>query len=218
MDCPYCQTPFATFPARKTNCPACGEQVHPKRRLTDPPGVKVLLTTAQAEEVERAWNARTAQSQLESSLGPTGMTADQLAMLCQPGTAAEDIVYVGLQKALADSTISDFHKRASAFHLLGGIAWRKDEPERAVAFHRRGYFYDVRNHESVATKAKMPDLQIALSASPRSCPTCAQAAKARYSFDSFISEQPLPVNACEMLARTFGAGCLAVTTHSDDWE
>lgn len=216
MECPYCRATFTKFPVRKCACPVCGEQVHPKRRIGDPPEVKVLLTSAQADEVDRAWNAVTTQNQMIGNLGPTGLTAEQLAMLCQPGTAAEDIVYAGLQKALADFTISDFSKRASAYHLLGGIAWRKDDRERAVAFHRQGYIYDVRKRESSAVQ--VPDLQIALSASPRSCPACIQAATTRYSFDSFFSEQPLPVNACEMLARTFGAGCLVVNTHSNDWE
>ena len=216
MDCPYCHVAFEKFPSRKVCCSNCGEWVHPKRRPVDPAGVKVLLTTAQAEEVDNDWSRKIINSQTEAKHTVTGMTTEQLAMLCQPGTAAEDFVYLSLQKALANYTIIDHHRRSCSYHLLGGMAWEKGEVDKAIAFHRKGFFYDVRRLE--VASSQVSGLKIAFSPDERVCLVCAAASKSFYSLDNFLSVQPLPLSSCEMLARTKGAGCLTVLTQSDDWE
>lgn len=51
--CPYCKTALPRMPARKTKCQSCGNFIFVRTRPQDEK--KVLLTAAEAEQLEQQW-------------------------------------------------------------------------------------------------------------------------------------------------------------------
>lgn len=211
LNCPYCQTAFPKFPSRKTKCQACGQVVYPKRRIEDPAGVKVLLTEQQANEAENAWREQQALAQLSESLKPTGITLEQLRSYAAIGATAEDVAYHGLKHCLHEFLIDDLNARAFAYHLLGNLAWKRGEHDKAVKFHRHGY-----TNIAKGIGTRVASLKLMLRARPIACSECQKAA-GPIEVDDYVQKSILPLSVCTELRRTRGQGCLSVLPHSDDW-
>lgn len=214
LNCPYCQTAFPKFPSRKTKCQACGQVVYPKRRMEDPADVKVLLTEQQANEVENAWREHQAKAQLVETLKPTGISFEQLQTYSAPDAAIEDIAYHGLQHCLHEFLIDDLNARAFAYHLLGNLAWKRAQKDKALQFHQNGFLNTAKNFQTKQTS--IPNLKLELKARPMACEHCSKVAST-IEIEAYLNAQLLPLNSCTELQRTRGYGCLSILPHSDDW-
>jgi uncharacterized Zn finger protein (UPF0148 family) len=62
-ECPYCKSPLAKIPSRKTKCVNCNKYIYVRTRPSD--RAKVLVTKQQAEKIEEQWNEYHERKQLD---------------------------------------------------------------------------------------------------------------------------------------------------------
>lgn len=112
-ECPYCGKPLDKTPARKTKCPACRQPIYVKRTPKDP--VKRLMTEAQAEEAERAWEMRYVLNAARTDCQNAGVSDEQFAQALAYAGGDPDAAAQGALLAITD-TAPDRHQRKMA-HL-----------------------------------------------------------------------------------------------------
>lgn len=123
--CPYCGVQLAKTPQRKTSCPYCGSPIFVKS--TPENRERRLMTQAQAEEAEGAWELRAALKDAENVLAVVGR-GDRHGEL-QGAIDADEVrreLTVMVAEVAASAAPAQMRKMAH-LHLAATLARRGDE-------------------------------------------------------------------------------------------
>jgi uncharacterized Zn finger protein (UPF0148 family) len=195
--CPYCGVALAKRPRRNTECPACGQSIHVKRRPHQEG--KRLVTEAQAEEIEAEWRARRRARWLVEQMSALGVSAheckatlEDIAPDCPPEDLHWGAAWILAAKVASETT--DLPQREMAFWTLASLA-----DKEGLDFSP----YLARAHETELlawTECPIGLIRFEIFLQPsgfgRACPTCRAAVGRLLTLQEALAEQPLPPPGC----------------------
>lgn len=203
--CPHCGAEISPPPTRKRKCPHCRETILVRTRPDN--RQRVIVTEAQAEEIDQAWGEKRAEDWLAKKSRAYGATEDDVARVQSELTqqfgrppATRDVAW-----RLANERVSMLTQRED-WGGLGNLYW-----QMALQLYEEG-----RNHTDLAKEANRFKLLGMRESSPRggktrvqvltACPASKTFDDRVFTIDQALEEMPIPAADCDHHIRAIVPG------------
>jgi len=189
--CPYCSATLGKVPRRKTRCKTCGNVMLVKS-LVDT-RERVIVTEAQAEEIEGAWTAHYQRRATEQMVRRYGLSSEafQANRLAQPGGSDRDLLWGLLNQSVQElMRIGDLGALKSRYYEMALFCAEEGRP--FVHLLESSHDMELRSLLSIGGRR----VSILSAGRGSACPACQRLDGKTYSIEEALKSKPLPCRDC----------------------
>lgn len=186
--CPYCNFELKKYPARKTKCPSCGQDIFVKRRPSEE--IKKMVRADEVPTIENEWRAYTIEKESEYFLQQYQISKEEFArrydLLRQKfGGAPQltDIEWMILNERLA--VAKTYNERGSVYNSMASVMLKRNQDPFQIVQH--AFQCELYRMKEAGVR------EVILSCS-EDCPVKIE--NKVYSIDEAIRQMPVPTNQC----------------------